>query len=78
MFIAPSHRHSHRATCLTKTNHTHIDRQPHFGYLYKIEIGMVSVKKFHFIGTRTIVAWTNVNGTNVPKTVDNSYRWPNN
>ena len=32
---------------------------------------------FHYIQTRTNVAWTNGDGINVPKAVDNSYRWPN-
>ena len=40
-------------------------------------MGLVSAEIFHYIQTRTNVAWTNVDGTNVPKTVDNSYRWPN-
>ena len=47
-----------------------------------VKMGLVSAEIFHYIQTRTNVAWTNVawtnvDGTNVPKTVDNSYRWPN-
>ena len=40
------------------------------------KIGFVSTEIFHYIHTRTNVAWTNVDVTNVPKTVENSYRWP--
>ena len=43
-----------------------------------IEIGFVSTEIFQYIHTRTNVAWTNVDVTNVPKKVDNSCRWPNN
>ena len=42
-----------------------------------VKMGLVSAEIFHYIQTRTNVAWTNVDGTNVPKTVDNSYRWLN-
>ena len=41
------------------------------------KIGLVSAEIFHYIQTRTNVAFTNVDVTNVPKTVDNSCRWPN-
>ena len=42
-----------------------------------VKIGLVSAEIFHYIQIRTNVAWTNVDGTNVPETVDNSYRWHN-
>ena len=42
-----------------------------------VKMGLVSAEVFHYIQTRTNVAWTNVDGTNVPKTIDNSYRWSN-
>ena len=41
------------------------------------KIGFVSTEIFHFIHKRTNVAWTNVDVTNVLKTVENSCRWPN-
>ena len=41
------------------------------------KIGFVSTEIFHYIHTRTNVAWTNVDVPNVPKTVENSCRWPN-
>ena len=34
------------------------------------KIGLVSAEIFHYIQTRTNVAWTNVNVSIVPKTVD--------
>ena len=47
------------------------------------KIGFGSTEIFHYIHTRTNVAWTNVawtnvDVTNVPKAVDNSNRWPKN
>jgi len=39
--------------------------------------GFGSTEIFHYIHTRTDVAWKNVDLTNVPKTVDNSCRCPN-
>ena len=39
-----------------------------------VKMGLVSAEIFHYIKTRAIVAWTNVDFTNVPKTVNNSYR----
>ena len=41
------------------------------------KIGLVSDEIFDYSQTRTNVGWTNVNVTNVPKTVDKSCRWHN-
>ena len=38
---------------------------------------LVSGDIFHYIQTRANVRCTNVDGTNVPKKVGNSYRWRN-
>ena len=51
---------------------THTDGQSSL-----VKMGLVSVEIFNYIQTRTNVVWTYVDGTYVPKTVDNSYRWPN-
>ena len=42
-----------------------------------VKMGLVSAEIFQYIQTRTSVAWTNVDSTNVPETVNSSYRWPN-
>ena len=42
-----------------------------------VEVEWISAEIFNYIQTRTNVAWTNVDSTNVPKTVDNLYRWLN-
>ena len=35
-------------------------------------------KQLGYVLTMTSVTWTKVDGTNIPKTLANSYRWPNN
>ena len=42
-----------------------------------VRIRLVLADIFHYLQTRANVAWTNVDSTNVPKNVGNSYRWCN-
>ena len=42
-----------------------------------VKFGLVSAEILHYIENRTHVAWANAAGTNVPKTVVNIIRCPN-